>query len=282
MEQKQQNNDDDKDDNHSDDEFDYLLDEDIPGEDETIKQLEDNRRAELEFQILMRQIAGQHGYGAVRQIHPTRVLKVAGLGMEISSGRTRPPAVVLHLVDPDSTASASLDYYLETELANEYPGTVFLRSEGRSTLLMDAGRAQISFPSSIKDAEGDIPALLAIRDGVVTNACPRLQGLTSSSRSNEDCEVEPNAVRQWLERSGVLLSDVPRLEEVCSIRLEEEALLDYLVSSQPSHQTQHEEERYDCGLEGCNKSFKHEHIGIQTSEQDGLVVKEETILGSKD
>jgi hypothetical protein len=53
--------------------------------------------------------------------------------------------------------------------------------------------------------------------------------------------------------------------------------MDYL-SSKPA-QVPPEEERYDCGLEGCNKTFKHEHVGIQTSEQDGLVVKEDTILG---
>jgi hypothetical protein len=270
-----QNNDSDDD---SDDEFDYLLDEDLPGEDERIKELEENRRAELEYQMLMRQVAGQHGYGVARQLHPARVLKAAGLGMRStsSSGRIPPPAVVLHLLDPDSKASASLDYYFESELSQENPGTVFLRSGGRATLLMDAALAQESLPSNIRDVEKDLPALVAIRDGVVVNACPRLQDLTSNS-NHDDGEVEPYAVRQWLDCCGVLLKDIPRIEDVCFIRPEEEALMDYL-SSKPA-QVPPEEERYDCGLEGCNKTFKHEHVGIQTSEQDGLVVKEDTILG---
>mmetsp|Transcript_2265 Transcript_2265/g.4181 ORF Transcript_2265/g.4181 Transcript_2265/m.4181 type:complete len:404 (+) Transcript_2265:185-1396(+) len=269
-------------DDDSDDEFDYLLDEDLPGEDERIKELEENRRAELEYQLLMRQVAGQHGYGVARQLHPARVLKAAGLGMGAAgsaSGRVPPPAVVLHLVDPDSMASASLDYYFETELAPKHPGTVFLRSGGRGTLLMDQTLSQQVLPASVLNPDSALPALIAIRDGVVVNACPNLQGLTTASR-HDDGVVEPHAVRQWLDRSGVLLTDPPRVEDICFIRPEEEALLDYM-SSQPQLQ-QRQEERYDCGLEGCNKSFPHEHVGIQTSEQDGLVVKEETVLGTEE
>jgi hypothetical protein len=276
-EKKNESNDDD-----SDDEFDYLLDEDSSGEQDKIKELEEARRAELEFQILMRQMAGQHGYGVTRQLHPTRVLKAAGLGMlstTTNTWRVPPPAVVLHLVDPDSVGSASLDYYLETELAQENPGTMFLRSGGRSTLLMDSALARQSLPSSVLDADRDLPALIAIRDGTVVNVIPRLQGLTSSRGSHDDGEVEPHAVRQWLDQCGVLLKDPPRMDEMCFIRPEEDALMDYL-STQPQHYKVEEEERYDCGLEGCNKSFKHEHVGIQTSEQSGLVVKQETILGT--
>jgi hypothetical protein len=276
-----ENDDDDNDDatdGDSDDEFDYLLDEDLPGEDDKIRELEETRRAELEYQLLVRQVAGYHGYGVARQLHPTRVLKVAGLGRTAAaakSGRPPPPAVVLHLVDPDSVASASLDYYFETELARENPGTVFLRSGGRSTLLMDP-LAQQSLPSTVSDPERDIPALVAIRDGVVVNACPRLQGLTNGGTCRGDGEVDHHAVQQWLDNCGVLMKEPPRMEEVCFIRPEEEALMDYL-STQPKQVV--EEERYDCGIEGCNKPFKHEHVGIQTSEQSGLVVKEEILNG---
>ncbi|KAL3913573.1 MAG: hypothetical protein SGARI_000588, partial [Bacillariaceae sp.] len=267
------------DDDDSDDEFDYLLDEDLPGEDDKIRELEEARRAELEYQILMRQVAGQHGYGVTRQLHPTRVLKAAGLGMATASsakGRIPPSAVVLHLVDADSVASASLDYFLETELAQENPGTVFLRSGGRSTLLMDSGLAKQSLPSSVLDPDRDLPALVAIRDGNVVNACPRLQGLTSSRGNHDDGEIEPHAVRQWLDRCGVLMRDPPRMDVVCLIRPEEEALMDYL-STQPK-QAQ-EEEYYNCGIEGCCKTFKHEHVGIKTSEQSGHVVNQDTVLG---
>lgn len=269
----------------SDDEFDYLLDEDFAAEDDTIRELEERRRVELEYEILMRQVAAQHGYGVHRQVHPARVLKAAGLGTTTAGGvissstnRIPPPAVVLHLVDPESTASASLDYFLEKTLASANPGTVFLRSGGRSTLLMDPSLAQKHFPSRILDPDRDMPALVAIRDGVVVNVCPRLQGLTmGGGRTNSaNGVVETHALVQWLDNSGVLLSEAPRMDVLCAIRPEEEALMDYLSTKEPQPPS---EERYDCGIDGCNKSFRHEHVGIQTSEQDGLVVKEETIVG---
>ena len=253
-----------------DDEFDYLLDEDLPG-DEGLKEHEEQRRAELEFEMLKRQVAMQHGYGTHRQFHPSRVLKAAGLGA--NPARTPPPAVVLHLVDPDSVSSASLDYFLETGFASKHPGTIFMRSGGRSTLLMDAGIAQRAFGNRLQ-ADVDMPALVAIRDGVVVNISRGLRDLTAE----EGGVIETRAVEQWLENSGVLRSQPPMFEALCYIRPEEEALMDYLAHKKPEQIL--DEERYDCGLEGCSKTFPHEHVGVKTTEQDGLIVKEETIIGS--
>jgi hypothetical protein len=264
---------DDNDDDDDDDEFDYLLDDDLPGMNSDVKELEENRRAELEFQMLTRLVAIQHGFGTHRQLHPGRVLKAAGLGENKS--RQPPPAVVLHLVDPDSIASASLDYYLETSLAPQTPGTVFMRSGGRSTLLMDAAVAQKTALGVLRPDQ-DMPALIAIRDGVVVNVCPNLRGLTLG----EDSPIDEHAVQRWLDGCGVLRSQAPSvMEELCHIRPEEDALMDYMATKKLQNQNQPQLERYDCGLGGCNKAFKHEHVGVKTSEQDGLVVKEETVLG---
>ncbi len=142
----------------TDSEFDYLLDDDLP-EDSGIYEMEQRRLAQLELAALQQEVAIQHGYGVHRQMHPNRVLKAAGLG-----GTTPPPAVVLHLVDPDSMASATLDLCLE-DLARTYKGTKFLRSGGRSVLLMDSEMARKSLPRLSPDS--DMPALVAIRDGVV-------------------------------------------------------------------------------------------------------------------
>ncbi len=262
----------------SDDEFDYLLDADLSAELHSIRELEEKRRAELEYDFFMRQVAAQHGYGVHRQLHPARVLKASGLGAT-SNGRIPPPAVILHLFDPDSMASASLDYFLETTLASANPGTVFLRSGGRSTLLMDPSVAQKHLPSHLLDPDHDMPALLAIRDGVVVNACPRLQGLTTHSSTSSRRRIDEHAVRQWLKNSGVLLNQAPRLDFLCAIRPEEDALMNYLDSHE-QHPTPLDE-RYNCGVDGCNKTFKHEHVGIRTSEQDGLVVKEDIITGNE-
>jgi hypothetical protein len=65
------------------------------------------------------------------------------------------------------------------------------------------------------------------------------------------------------------------MDGMCFILPKEGALMDCL-STQP-HQYKVEE---DCGLEGCNIMFKHEHLWIQMSEQSGLVVQQETIMGT--
>ena len=249
----------------SDDEFDYLLDEDFPGQDEGLKVLEETRRAELEYEMFVREVAGLHGYGCHRQLHPNRVLKAAGLH---PSTRDPPRAVVLHLVDPDSVASASLDLCLEI-LAPKIAGTKFLRSGGRSTLLMDSDLAAKVFPSSL-NPDRDMPALIAIRDGCVINTLPRLQGLV-----DRDGEVIFEEVERWIDRSGVLVTELPSLEEACRIRPEEEALMDYLALQKPK-----EEECFDCGVPGCQKAFFHEHVGVETEVQSGLVVDESKIVNN--
>jgi hypothetical protein len=250
----------------TDSEFDYLLDDDLP-EDSGIYEMEQRRLAQLELAALQQEVAIQHGYGVHRQMHPNRVLKAAGLG-----GTTPPPAVVLHLVDPDSMASATLDLCLE-DLARTYKGTKFLRSGGRSVLLMDSEMARKSLPRLSPDS--DMPALVAIRDGVVIAICPRLQGLVSNE--SDHAVVMPDQVQSWLDRAGVLLEQAPPMEQVCLIRPEEEALMDHLAAS-----AAHAPPRYDCGIPTCDKAFPHEHVGVQNDKQDGLVVHEQDVIGSTD
>lgn len=256
---------DDSDAEDSDDEFDYLLDDDLPEQNEELKSLEEARRAELEMELFTREIILQHGYGVHRQMHPNRILKAAGLA---SGTRDPPPAVVLHLVDADSMASATLDLYLEELAEKTARGTKFIRSGGRSTLLMDAALAKQVLPRLKPDS--DMPTLVAIRDGVVVNTCPLLQGLV-----NENDEIVEHAVYDWLDRSGVLLKHPPVLEAVCRIRPEEEALMDYLTTLKPTK----EEERFNCGVIECHKTFPHEHVGVKNEQQDGQVVSQEDILG---
>lgn len=245
-----------------------------------LKQAEERRRAELEYAALTQQIVTQHGYGVHRQMHPSRILRAAGLGEKKKNETGVAPAVVIHLVDSDSVASASLDLLLEELAGTNNPsgryfglarGTKFMRSGGRSTLLMDADLAAKVLPKLQPDR--DLPALVAVRDGIVINACPRLSGLTTDPMEDE---IDTEAVHQWLDRSGVLLPQPPRFDEVCRIRPEEEALMDYLETKAPAAP---QEERYDCGNPLCVKSFPHEHVGLQNEQQTGLVVSEQEVLG---
>jgi hypothetical protein len=41
-----------------------------------------------------------------------------------------------------------------------------------------------------------------------------------------------------------------------------------------------ESNRYDCGVLNCSKPFFHEHVGISTKAQDGLLISEETVKGN--
>ena len=255
----------DDDDDSDDDEYDYLLDEDLPGTNEELRAPEEMRRNELEMAMFQREVALQHGYGVLRQVHPSRILKAAGLGPGTSYP---PPAVVLHLVDPHSSVSASLDLYLEKLAENAASGTRLIRSGGRATLLMNSELASRVLPRL--NPEQDMPALIAVRNGVAVNVCPALQGLV-----DDNDRIDENAVHEWLDRSGVLLESVPRLETVCSIRPEEEALIDSLMTTNPRQ----EEKRFECGVADCNKTFPHEHVGIRTTHQKGLVVSESEIKG---
>jgi hypothetical protein len=264
-EREPERNNDSDDDDGSDDEFDYLLDDDLPVENSDI---EDRRRAELEFAMLTQETALQHGYGAHRQMHPSRVLKAAGLG--VKNVRDAPHAVVLHLVHHDSVASASLDLCLE-KLALQYKGTKFLRSLGRSTMLMDKELTAKAFPPNM-DPDDDMPALLAIREGSVVAFNLRLQGLTDADH------VMEHAVRDWLDHAHVLVERAPGFDQVCRIRPEEEALLDHMRAAREKEEAT---QRYNCGIPNCHKPFFHEHVGIETNQQDGLIVPEDTVVGDE-
>jgi hypothetical protein len=271
-------------DSDSDDEFDYLLDEDPPGGDgqpSALALLEEARRAELEMTVMEREAAIQHGFGAHRQMHPSRVLRAAGLGMDQRGmAAAVAPAVVLHLYDPESDMSACLDLHLEGPLmAGTYRGTKFLRGSGRPALLLDADLAQRELPRL--RPESDLPALIAIRNGNVVAHCPALENLGSKSEGT----IEPRAVEEFLDRAGVLLRDPPAFEDLCRIRPEEMMLLENMAMERNAAAAANRaepEEFYNCGVEGCNKTFHHNHVGIQTEQQDGLVLCQEVASGEAD
>ena len=278
------NNNDTEPDSDSDDEFNYLLDDDLSGEDgqpSALALLEEARRAELQMTVMEREAAVQHGFGAHRQLHPSRVLRAAGLGMDQRTmAATVAPAVVLHLYDPESDMSASLDLFLEgPRMAGTYRGTKFLRGSGRLALLLDANLAQQELPRL--RPESDLPALIAIRSGNVVAHCPALENLGSNSEGT----IEPRAVEEFLDRAGVLLRDPPAFEDLCRIRPEEMMLLENMAMERnaASAAKQPEPESfYDCGVEGCNKTFHHNHVGVQNEQQDGLILCQEIATGESD
>jgi hypothetical protein len=73
------------------------------------------------------------------------------------------------------------------------------------------------------------------------------------------------------------------MEQLCGIRPEEEALLDNMLATKNHHQRHpaaEPQEFFRCGVPGCQKTFRHEHVGVHTTEQDGHVLSEDEVLGS--
>lgn len=286
-EEENDNHKNDDSDSDSDSEFDYLLDEELPGggndndytngEDDQLKLLQQERLEELQLSAMIRASAMQHGFGAHRQFHPQRVLHAAGLGLEgtklSSSVAAIPPAAVIHL-NEDSMLSASLDLCLEELAMNTYRGTKFLRSYGRSTLSFNRDLVQKVLPSLKIDSS--LPALIAVKNGDVVSICENL----SLFAGRNDDHVEPRAVEEWLDRAGVLLYEVPiAYEDYCRIRPEEDALLENMMREKLKlSQMKAEEEIFECGVAGCEKTFYHEHVGVKNDQQSGLVVSEDAVL----
>jgi hypothetical protein len=268
------------------DEYDYLLDEDLPGEATAnpTEKWQDLRRAELEQQLNNFYLAQYHGYGVYRAHSPQQVLVEAGLSCSISPNLDDlppPPMVILHLYGVDSMASAVLDMYLEDVFIPKYSSSLLrstkvLRSEGRPTVLQDArGLVSRHFSGSYMiQVDTDLPALVVIRQGQVVVVCKRLQGLVTS-----DQQIIENAVYTWLDHAGVLRdTPPPPIEKMCRRLPPEQAAM---LASMAALSAREEKQFFDCGVAGCHKPFQHEHVGISNHQQTGhSIVSVEEILGA--
>ncbi len=280
-------------DSDSDDEFNYLLECDIPATDNygdadgdrthgDYDDLQAQRRADLQNMAYHNEVAQYHGYGVHRQMHPGRIFAAAGYGSENNDrDKICPPGSVVHLYDAHSSLSVSLDICLDN-MAMRYGGTKFVRGLGITSILYADGG-----DNDWKRA--DLPMLLAIKSGRIVAWS---SGLRDFYRDRSQTEVEDALVEQWLDRAGVLHTHPPPLDALCKIRPEEDMLLAnmrYLNGSgrggMPRQNNSEEvvdveDERFDCGLVGCNKSFYHEHVGVKNDAQAGVLVKESQVVTS--
>lgn len=259
----------------SDDEFDYLLDEDISNSSEIDMQAQ--RRAELEAKAEQYQILRQYGYGVHRQIHPSRVLASAGFGGSCEDGVV-PRGAVVHLYDAYSPLSVSLDLCLEG-MASRYPGTKFVRGLGKASLL-----SVNDDDTSHRWKNGHLPMLLALKEGAVVSFSSGLRDFNNAG------QVESGAVEQWLGIAGVLSDTPPPMGAVCRVRSEEELRLDNVINlhgglscdgmASTDKDAEIVNDRYNCGVDGCNKSFFHQHVGVKNGVQDGLLVSATQVTSS--
>ena len=123
-----------------------------------------------------------------------------------------------------------------------------------------------------------LPCLLAIRYGQVVSSCYSLVGLGSMKLGG----IDPTAVENWLHHAGVLYTQLGlNLEQFCRFRPEEEALHENIIRETERIKESENEAIYVCGKTGCRKTFPHEHIGVKTEEQNGLLVSEEQTVGAE-
>ena len=219
-------------DSDSDSEFDYLLDE---SEDPTAGL----RRLELEGLASRRLLAASHGYGGF--LHAR-----AGSLPDLSPGC----AVVHCYVDCD--ACARLDVEMEG-VCGGWMGTRWLRVEG-------AGVAGKGKPLDVK--KEDLPCLVVVRDGAVVNKSVGLRDFGGVKG------LQFGIVEGWLEKAGLDKATDLQVEKLCGFGA---ALREDDGDDGDGGDVDGADECYDCGLEGCNKNFPHQHIGAGI----GAMVNEE-------
>lgn len=157
--------------------------------------------------------------------------------------------VICHLYEPFSPTCASIDLALEA-LAPRYPGTRCCRLP-----LKKAGELEtrLRLPTGV-------PALLVvIVDGCVVDSCGDFRRFGTESMVHED------ALEQWLNYGHALIREPPSLARAREyVRKSAKAVNGLLRRGDGKGELddEDEEEYYECGLEGCRKTFAHDHIGL--------------------
>lgn len=271
--------------------------EEEESDDEWLQELEDGddggfqevRRAEMVRRALEQAELQALGVGLHTYVAPARALKIVQ--------RASCP-LVMHCYDPYSPISAALDLELEV-LAARYPGTRFLRTafganggtrDGRGGQGSKVLRESLRVPAPAPTGEYRKSVVLAVKEGRLVDSCydfGRRFGDVKEGR------VYGEAVEQWLqhcrvlERASVCVDDARRMDGEGKgegkrggggglrwMRREGGASRGKERFGGEGEETEEEEEEgeeiYDCGVEGCAKTFAHAHVG----GEDGGVPRE--------
>ncbi|CAM9815309.1 unnamed protein product [Ectocarpus sp. 6 AP-2014] len=214
----------DDDDDDDDDDLDYLLD------DPEITRMAQIRVEAMHADATRLQNLRALGFGLHIEVPESGV-------EEASRGQFRGAGVVLHLYDADSELGASLDLLLEAK-AGSYMGTRFVRCRLRP-------ESAVAATMRIRR----VPALACYKGGV------RMAYTEQLSQFGNSDGVDPGAVERWLVASGTLEFDPPDADALC-----EGGGLGMVGDDGDGDDEESAEARYDCGLDGCHKTFKHDHF----------------------
>jgi len=174
--------------------------------------------------------------------------------------------VVCHVYEPSSHLCAQLDLHLEG-VARSYPGTRFVRAPiGRPGFEAFVERVKIG------NRHHGGPCLAAFRYGCLVACCQDMRVFGGGKKGGE---IYGDAVDQWLQHSQVLVTTAP------TMRLLQQKMGDLHVDDQDIDDDEEEEEEYfECGMEGCRKTFSHHHVGV--GELPGaFAAQDKTSSGSK-
>jgi hypothetical protein len=194
--------------------------------DPELERIESERRAEMERAKEHLHVARLCGFGVHRLVQNE---------LEAISIVSEGSRVVCHVCDPNSTLSAHVDFFLETE-AIHYPGTQFIRVHPA----MNGPLMQLLHISQLGNTA-------AFTDGSLVQCLRNLGNFGSEE------QFSPGSLRTFLDRTHVLVKAMPQ-----------RAILDARASyftSQPEAAGDDEEDFFDCGVDGCMKKFPHEHVG---------------------
>jgi hypothetical protein len=150
--------------------------------------------------------------------------------------------MVCHLYHPESDLCAALDLSLE-RLAARHPGTRWVRGERRACGEV-LTRLRLEVPE-------DVDALLLLfRDGCLVDYT---RGVARFGRGDE---VYEDVLEQWLGHAHVLESQAPPVKHA-------RELYGHGAGEQGGRPAEEgEEEYYDCGKDGCRRTFYHTHVGV--------------------
>lgn len=154
--------------------------------------------------------------------------------------------MVLHIFQPSSEQCAMIDWIIETNLCEQFPGTRFRRLEYNSLLIRDERITSRRWDSKIS-VNGSI---ICIRNGDIVTTTSNLDQL-----GEEETDIRNN-LRRFLDQAHVLESDIPPV-----------SLLQLSSASLPSEEAddQRDDARY-CDDPDCTKKYQHEHVAKRDAD----------------
>ena len=241
--------DEEEDEEDSDAELDAMMDELALGEDEELARIQAEAMAAMQEQAAHVLAAQSCGFGVHRSVYSSAA--AIALTEEM-------PRLVCHVCDDRSRLCARVDLHLE-RVAAAHPGTGFIRVYATPDKPIGRELLDRLGLSARAAARQTAPALVALVDGRVVATADSL------CQFGSDDALASEALDMWLQHTGTLSADLPSREWLKANAGKKRGrgglgLAGRLGLATADDEGEDEVDYYDCGLEGCQKAFAHEHV----------------------